>query len=336
VSNKKNNHAAILIATDEATRANSVRNILLDEFKIIAISIDPKTVAQDFYQAQPAILVLAFGTLEQSDRYYQELYRVSSFASQHPHRSIVLCNNAELKAAYELCKRDYFNDYVFFWPRPEDPLRLCMAIHHLLQDLAAFNSYTPSVAQFALPLRGLGDLEIVIDNWLTPAVPQLGTTSVLRWCAEFKGALKPFLTATKTLVALAQRVQATVLVVDDDELQCRMIATILKDENYRLIFANNGLEALSILRKMRPDVVLMDVMMPDMDGITATQRLKALPQFAQLPVIMITGRSEKTVVVDSLKAGATGFLVKPFGRETLISKLREALGTPLNRAAESD
>ena len=208
-----------------------------------------------------------------------------------------------------------------------------MAIYHLLQDLAAFNSYVPSVAQFALPARGLAELEMVLERWLTPCAPHLETA---RWCAEFKGALRPFLTITKTLVALAQRVRATVLVVDDDELLCKVIATILKDENYQLIFAASGLEALSVLRKMRPDVVLMDVMMPDMDGITATQRLKALPQFAQLPVIMITGRSEKAVVVDSLKAGATGFLVKPFGREMLISKLREALGMPVNRTTESD
>ncbi|PQJ97249.1 response regulator, partial [Chromatium okenii] len=106
------------------------------------------------------------------------------------------------------------------------------------------------------------------------------------------------------------------------------IETVLKEENYRLVFAASGLEALSLLRQLRPDVVLMDVRMPDMDGITATQRLKALPQFAQLPVIMITGHSEKAVVVDSLRAGATGFLVKPFGRDTLITKLREALGAP--------
>nr|WP_274599912.1 response regulator [Chromatium okenii] len=140
----------------------------------------------------------------------------------------------------------------------------------------------------------------------------------------------------RTLTSLAQRVQATILVVDDDVLQCKMIETMLKNEPYRVVFATTGLEALSVLRLVRPDVVLMDVMMPEMDGITATQRLKSLPQFAQLPVIMVTGRNEKTVVFDSVKAGATGFLVKPFGREALITKLHDALLTPITRPPNLD
>ena len=65
--------------------------------------------------------------------------------------------------------------------------------------------------------------------------------------------------------------------------------------------------------------------MPEMDGIEATRRLKAVPRFAAIPVIMTTGKSEGHVVVDSRKAGATGFLVKPFARDTLIAKLRQAL-----------
>jgi CheY-like chemotaxis protein len=69
----------------------------------------------------------------------------------------------------------------------------------------------------------------------------------------------------------------------------------------------------------------MDVMMPNMDGVEATRRLKTVPQFAGIPVIMLTGKSEKNVVTESLKAGATGFLVKPFDRDTLITKVKQAL-----------
>ncbi|MDP2824547.1 MAG: response regulator [Sulfuritalea sp.] len=115
------------------------------------------------------------------------------------------------------------------------------------------------------------------------------------------------------------------LVVDDDELQQKLVAKVLAAENYRLIFAANGVEALAVLRKTRPDVILMDFIMPGMDGMETTRRLKTVPQFARLPVIMITGQREGSVVVDSLKAGATGFLVKPFDRDTLIARLREAL-----------
>jgi CheY-like chemotaxis protein len=146
-----------------------------------------------------------------------------------------------------------------------------------------------------------------------------------QWTDDFKHELSAQMASVRALNALANSVRPTVLVVDDDELQQKLVAKILAAENYQLISANNGAEALSVLRKTRPDVVLMDFMMPVMDGIEATRRLKAVPQFAKLPVIMITGQSEGSVVVESLKAGASGFLVKPFDRDTLIAKLRQVL-----------
>ena len=96
--------------------------------------------------------------------------------------------------------------------------------------------------------------------------------------------------------------------------------------NYHLIFASSGFEALKIMRKTQPDLVLIDVMMPDMDGIETTQHLKAAPQFAKIPVIMITGKSKGQVVIDSRKAGAIDFVVKPFDPATLIAKIDRALG----------
>lgn len=66
--------------------------------------------------------------------------------------------------------------------------------------------------------------------------------------------------------------------------------------------------------------------MPNMDGIETTRHLKAVPQLAHVPVIMVTGKSDGQVVIDSLKAGATDFVVKPFDRVTLISKIDHALG----------
>jgi CheY-like chemotaxis protein len=117
----------------------------------------------------------------------------------------------------------------------------------------------------------------------------------------------------------------TILIVDDDTFQHKLVGRILKDCNYQLLFAVDGVEVLNIVRKTRPDLVLMDVMMPDMDGIETTRHLKANPQFAKIPVIMITGKSEGQVVIDSLKAGAIDFVVKPFDGATLIAKIARAL-----------
>lgn len=75
------------------------------------------------------------------------------------------------------------------------------------------------------------------------------------------------------------------------------------------------------MRTTRPDLVLMDVLMPGMDGIETTRRLKAIPQLAAIAVIMITGKSQGTAVVTSMQAGASDFLVKPFDRDKLIAKV---------------
>ena len=83
---------------------------------------------------------------------------------------------------------------------------------------------------------------------------------------------------------------------------------------------------MTVLRKRRPDLILMDVQMPDIDGVELTRRLKASEAYAGIPVIMLTGQSEKEVIVDSLGAGAIDFVVKPFDRDTLLKKVAHHLG----------
>ncbi len=148
---------------------------------------------------------------------------------------------------------------------------------------------------------------------------------IAQWTREFKADLAPHLASSNALAELAEKVRPLVLVVDDDDTQRKLMSAILKTENYRLAFATNGLDALSLLRKLRPDVVLMDMVMPGMDGLETTRRIRAMPHLAQLPVIMITGKSEGNVVIDSLKAGAGDFVVKPVERNALLAKTARAL-----------
>lgn len=149
---------------------------------------------------------------------------------------------------------------------------------------------------------------------------------IRQWTVEFMQTCKPHIESSRQLGILAQRVRETILVVDDDEFQCKTVRELLAAERYQVLFANSGLAALNMLRKLRPDLILMDIRMPDLDGIETTRRLKAMPHFAQVPVIMISGKSEGTAVRDSILAGALDFVVKPFERDTLLAKLDHALG----------
>ncbi len=126
---------------------------------------------------------------------------------------------------------------------------------------------------------------------------------------------------------MTEKVPAIIMVVDDDELSRKLLMTILTQENYELMFAGSGIEALNLLHrhKQSPNLILMDMMMPNVNGMETTRQIKSIERFSAIPIIMVTGNSEKRVVTNCLKAGATDFVVKPFNRENLLDKIRKSL-----------
>ena len=145
------------------------------------------------------------------------------------------------------------------------------------------------------------------------------------WAGTLKETLAPQLDTARALGALAARVRPRLLLVDDDEMQHKLLARILANRELELIGAYSATEAWRKLRERRPDLILMDVKLPDLDGLEITRRLKSSPEFADIPVIMLTGQSGKNVVVESLKAGACDFVVKPFDRAGLLAKLERLM-----------
>ncbi|MEO6823439.1 MAG: response regulator [Nitrosospira sp.] len=153
------------------------------------------------------------------------------------------------------------------------------------------------------------------------------------WMNGFRQKCIPHIETARALNAMADRVNPTILIVDDDDFQRTIVGKTLEAKNYRLLFADSGLKALELLHNRRPDLILMDVMMPDISGIETTRRLKAMPRLANVPVVMMTGKSVGDVVIESLQAGATDFVVKPIDRETLVGKVTDILRTiNINRA----
>ena len=133
-------------------------------------------------------------------------------------------------------------------------------------------------------------------------------------------------TAPAAPIPLPAPALPVVLVVDDDDMVLKLVGSILKEESYRLVCVGSALEAMAVLRTVRPDVILMDIEMPGMDGVQAMRRIKADPRFADVPVIMITGHSDSAVVRDSFRCGAADFIVKPFDRDKMVAKVAAAAG----------
>lgn len=127
----------------------------------------------------------------------------------------------------------------------------------------------------------------------------------------------------------------TVLVVDDDPNIVRIVEINLTQEGYAVHSASNGEEALECIARERPDLVVMDVTMPRMDGFEALKRLKADPATAGIPVVMLTARSQDEDVFEGYGSGAQWYLGKPFEPEELRWVVRHVLSAATGDAEPS-
>lgn len=116
-----------------------------------------------------------------------------------------------------------------------------------------------------------------------------------------------------------------VLVVEDSYLIRSLVRRHLTQEGYEVVEAVNGVEALQKIRRERVVAVLLDVMMPEMDGLDVCRRLRGMPEGEHLPIIMCTAKGQRQDVLEALEAGATDYVVKPFTRPVLIEKLTHAI-----------
>lgn len=126
----------------------------------------------------------------------------------------------------------------------------------------------------------------------------------------------------KALESLGPFFGATVLVVDDTPESVRFLVDALRNEGMRVLIANSGGAAIAMLDDALPGLILMDAMMPEMDGFAATRLIKANARFAHLPVIFMSGVSESNIVVQGLEAGGVDFVTKPIILDQLIARLR--------------
>ncbi len=118
------------------------------------------------------------------------------------------------------------------------------------------------------------------------------------------------------------------LVVDDSSTMRRIVTKCLKEIGAdAVVDASDGIEALGKLRQEGPfDVILTDWNMPVMNGMEFLKQVKADPEFADIPVMMVTTEAEKANVIQAIKAGANNYVVKPFTAQTLKAKIEQTLG----------
>ena len=119
--------------------------------------------------------------------------------------------------------------------------------------------------------------------------------------------------------------RSRVLVVDDTESVRSLFRKLLSSDGHDVVSAADGAAALEAVQRHRPDVVLLDVDMPTMDGLEVCRRLKADPSTRLTPVVMVTGQTDLNDRLRGIEAGADDFIVKPFNRNTLMTKVARVM-----------
>jgi len=116
-----------------------------------------------------------------------------------------------------------------------------------------------------------------------------------------------------------------ILIVDDEPHMLRVTELSIKKGGYQIVIGRNGKEALELAAREKPSLIVMDVSMPEMDGLTALTQLKANPETAKIPVIMLTVRGQAMARQQAEQSGAAVYLTKPFSPSQLLVEVKKLL-----------
>ncbi len=118
----------------------------------------------------------------------------------------------------------------------------------------------------------------------------------------------------------------SVLIIDDDPVELTLITQLLEIKGFRVIRAEDGLAGIEAVQASRPDIILLDIRMPGLDGFETCRRLKSLPAVAHIPVIFLTGAGREEDVVAGFRVGAIDYVTKPFRSEEILARITTHAG----------
>ena len=117
----------------------------------------------------------------------------------------------------------------------------------------------------------------------------------------------------------------TILIVEDNELNMKLFHDLLEAHGYNILQTRDGMEALRLARSSKPDLILMDIQLPDIDGYEATRRIKSMPTIRHVPVIAVTSYALSGDDVKALRAGCDAYVTKPFSPRALLATVKQYL-----------
>src|SRR5213082_672386 len=116
-----------------------------------------------------------------------------------------------------------------------------------------------------------------------------------------------------------------ILVIEDEPANIETLSTLLKERGYNINIATNGRQGLDVLERIRPDLILLDIMMPEMDGFETCRRIKASTAWREIPIIFLTAKTDTADIVRAFELGAVDYVAKPFNAHELLARINTHL-----------
>ncbi|WMC12414.1 response regulator [Oceanimonas pelagia] len=356
--------ADVFVATGSNSTAEIISQMLIPEFERLIICTSTEHVVKEFDASGACVLVLAYNEVVQSGEVYDLLCRHSKKINLLPHKALLLCNKHEAKVAYDYCRDGKFDNYVVFWPLSYDPFRLLMSIHQALVELDKIhhlrekdkvtreqrNHLVNLEALLARQLKESSNFTLQVNHAVDRVEGYINDTfmakhgdgwrkSVVFDLEQLRGGIKSIRKATRDFDSFSHQsdrtsrrlnkkrgeTKASILVVEDDAFQRNLLVALLRSDDYDVQFSASGEEAIGMLQHSTPDLILMDIMMPGINGIETTRLIKTSPLSKNIPIIITSGYNQRDVILECINLGACSFIIKPFNRQTIIKKVAAAL-----------
>ena len=332
------------------------------------------------------VLVLAFRELDQAQPYCKAMGAAEPALS--PQRSVLLCKAEDCATALEMCKRQYFDDYVAYWSTAQDPTRLTMSVWLAARAALTLRRSGEAGARLLSHAKQLGDLDRKITHEIDMGEKQAATThdSMLdleqklakandqfadhlirgganaavevkdcaalqrdlaqfkaqqldlaraaseqginpmnTWARQLRGKVEPSLAASRAFATQVRQARPTLLVIGDNDTSRGLLTPSLRSLGYDPVVARDANHVLAQLARTRPNAILMDLVASPSEAVSLTRQLKALPDIAHIPIIILSGDSRRETLLSSIRAGASDFIAKPFTHEILRVKLGKVL-----------
>ncbi|MDP5292410.1 response regulator [Oceanimonas sp. CHS3-5] len=348
----------VFVAAGSSDTREMVTGILENDHIDVEVPNKDQSLIKAFDASHARVLIFAFKQVEQSLK-LAELFRAKSRRFQDENcRLVLLCDKLEAKQAYQLCRQGKFNNYVVFWPLSFDPFRLSMAIYQEFYELEQQRAAQGRQDKLDGQQLVVSELEAILSRQLDGGEDLTGSLRTLLNLAagteaqtpehdmpspnrlyeqikqldssvrNFESLSSSSLRDLRQALSKVSHHNGTILVVEEDPAYRKMMTSILKSHDFHILTADSTAAAISLLEQHMPDLVLMEILMPGLSGAEAVRLLKEVEPMKEVPVIIISSQSQKSVIVECVQLGATAFVAKPFSQKLLMDKVHGALGLP--------